>query len=111
MREAAAGVGPPMLTHPRFRSRSGLGARPSLADGYSGIPQTTGKVLMADLLDSIRQQLRERLDELRPLMSEYERLVEAERALKTETETRAVENSEGKTVDVTTVRSRRNMDL
>jgi hypothetical protein len=73
-----------MLTYPRFRCRSGLGARPSVADGYFGIPETTGKVLMADLLDSIRQQLRERLDELRPLMSEYERLVEAERALRPE---------------------------
>jgi hypothetical protein len=39
-------------------------------------------MVMADLLDSIRRQLRERLDELRPLMSEYERLVEAERALR-----------------------------
>jgi hypothetical protein len=36
---------------------------------------------MADLLDSIQRQLRERLDELRPLVSEYERLQAAETAL------------------------------
>jgi hypothetical protein len=36
---------------------------------------------MADLLDSIREQLRERLDDLRPLVSEFERLGEAERVL------------------------------
>jgi hypothetical protein len=36
---------------------------------------------MADLLDSIQRQLRERLDELRPLVSEYERLQAAEAAL------------------------------
>lgn len=36
---------------------------------------------MADLLDSTRRELRERLAELRPLVSEYERLDEAERAL------------------------------
>lgn len=34
-----------------------------------------------DLLDSIREQLRVRLGELRPLVSEYERLLQAERAL------------------------------
>lgn len=33
---------------------------------------------MADLLSSIRKQLRERLDELRPIVSEYDRLCEAE---------------------------------
>ena len=36
---------------------------------------------LADLLDSIRAQLRTRLDELRPLVREYERLQEAEAAL------------------------------
>lgn len=36
---------------------------------------------MPDLLDSIRNQLRARLDELRPLVSEYERLHEAGQAL------------------------------
>jgi hypothetical protein len=36
---------------------------------------------MTDLLDSIRAALRTRLDELRPLVREYERLQEAERAL------------------------------
>lgn len=37
---------------------------------------------MPDLLDSIRNQLRARLDELRPLVSEYERLDEAAQALR-----------------------------
>ena len=36
---------------------------------------------MADLLDSIRAQLRTRLNELRPLVRDYERLYEAEAAL------------------------------
>lgn len=36
---------------------------------------------MADLLDSIRKQLHARVMELRPLVAEYERLQEAERAL------------------------------
>jgi hypothetical protein len=36
---------------------------------------------MPDLLDSIRGQLRARLDELRPLVREYQRLQDAERAL------------------------------
>jgi len=36
---------------------------------------------MTDLLDSIRKQLRERLEDLRPLVSEFERLGEAERVL------------------------------
>jgi Winged helix-turn-helix DNA-binding len=36
---------------------------------------------MPDLLDSIRGQLRARLDELRPLVREYKRLQDAERAL------------------------------
>jgi Winged helix-turn-helix DNA-binding len=36
---------------------------------------------MADLLGSIRMQLRERLDELRPIVAEYDRLCRAERAL------------------------------
>ena len=36
---------------------------------------------LADLLNSIRAQLRTRLDELRPLVHEYERLQEAEAAL------------------------------
>ncbi len=36
---------------------------------------------MTDLLDSIRKELRARVEELRPLVSEYERLQEAERAL------------------------------
>jgi hypothetical protein len=36
---------------------------------------------LADLLDSIRARLRTRLDELRPLVREYERLQEAEAAL------------------------------
>jgi hypothetical protein len=36
---------------------------------------------LTDLLDSIRAQLRTRLDELRPLLREYERLQEAEAAL------------------------------
>jgi hypothetical protein len=36
---------------------------------------------MPDLLDSIRGQLRARLDELRPLIREYQRLQDAERAL------------------------------
>ena len=36
---------------------------------------------MADLLDSIRAELWVRLDELRPLVREYERLEEAEAAL------------------------------
>ncbi len=36
---------------------------------------------MEDLLDSVRRQLRERLDALRPYVDEYERLVEVERAL------------------------------
>jgi hypothetical protein len=36
---------------------------------------------LADLLDSIRAQLRTRLDELRPLVGEYERLQAAEAAL------------------------------
>jgi hypothetical protein len=59
-------------------------------------PQTTGKMLMADLLDSIREQLRERLDELRPLMSEYERLLEAERALSPEGPGPKSEDSRGR---------------
>ena len=37
---------------------------------------------MPDLLDSIRDQLRARLDELRPLVSEYERLHQAAQALR-----------------------------
>jgi|SRR5215204_3797033 len=37
---------------------------------------------MPDLLDSIRNQLRARLDDLRPLVSEYERLHEAAQALR-----------------------------
>jgi hypothetical protein len=37
---------------------------------------------MPDLLDSIRGQLRARLDELRPLVREYQRLQDAERALR-----------------------------
>ena len=36
---------------------------------------------MTDLLDSIRAELRTRLEELRPLVREYERLQEAEAAL------------------------------
>jgi hypothetical protein len=36
---------------------------------------------MPDLLDSIRGELRARLDELRPLVHQYERLQDAERAL------------------------------
>ena len=36
---------------------------------------------LTDLLDSIRAQLRTRLDELRPLVREYERLQDAEAAL------------------------------
>jgi hypothetical protein len=36
---------------------------------------------MPDLLDSIQRQLRERLDELRPLVVEYQRLAAAEQAL------------------------------
>jgi hypothetical protein len=36
---------------------------------------------LADLLDSIRAQLRTRLEELRPLVGEYERLQAAEAAL------------------------------
>ena len=40
----------------------------------------TGGLPMPDLLDSIRGQLRARLDELRPLVREYERLQGAERA-------------------------------
>jgi hypothetical protein len=36
---------------------------------------------LIDLLDSIRAELRTRLDELRPLVREYERLQEAEAAL------------------------------
>jgi hypothetical protein len=36
---------------------------------------------MAELLDSIRRELRTRLDELRPLVREYERLQRAEAAL------------------------------
>jgi hypothetical protein len=36
---------------------------------------------MPDLLDSIVKELRERLQELRPLVAEYERLQAAERAL------------------------------
>jgi hypothetical protein len=36
---------------------------------------------LADLLDSIRAQLRTRLDELRPLVGEYDRLQQAEAAL------------------------------
>jgi hypothetical protein len=36
---------------------------------------------MPDLLDSIRGQLRARLDELSPLVDEYQRLQDAERAL------------------------------
>ena len=36
---------------------------------------------LTDLLDSIRAELRTRLDELRPLIREYERLQEAEAAL------------------------------
>jgi hypothetical protein len=36
---------------------------------------------MPDLLDSVREQLRARLDELRPLVREYQRLQDAERAL------------------------------
>ena len=36
---------------------------------------------MPDLLDSIRGQLRARLDELHPLVREYQRLQDAERAL------------------------------
>ena len=39
---------------------------------------------MADLLDSIRRQLRQRLDDLRPLVSEYERLQSADTALGSE---------------------------
>jgi len=37
---------------------------------------------MPDLLDSIREQLRARLDELRPLVREYQRLQDADRALR-----------------------------
>lgn len=44
---------------------------------------------MTDLLDSIRRQLRTRLDDLRPLVREYERLEEAERALSDEPPTNA----------------------
>ena len=36
---------------------------------------------MTDLLDSIRRQLQSRLDDLRPVVREYEQLEEAERAL------------------------------
>jgi DNA-binding transcriptional ArsR family regulator len=36
---------------------------------------------VTDLLDSIRRQLRTRLDDLRPMVREYERLEEAEKAL------------------------------
>jgi hypothetical protein len=39
---------------------------------------------MPDLLDSIRDQLRARLDELRPLVSEYERLHDAAQALRSD---------------------------
>jgi hypothetical protein len=38
---------------------------------------------MADLLESVRRQLRERLDELRPAVQEYEQLSAAESALLT----------------------------
>jgi hypothetical protein len=41
----------------------------------------TGGLPMPDLLDFIRAQLWARLDELRPLVREYERLHDAERAL------------------------------
>jgi Winged helix-turn-helix DNA-binding len=44
---------------------------------------------MPDLLDSIREQLRARLDELRPLVREYQRLQDAERALGDEPPIRA----------------------
>jgi hypothetical protein len=36
---------------------------------------------VTDLLDSIRRQLQSRLDDLRPMVREYERLEEAQRAL------------------------------
>ena len=39
---------------------------------------------MTDLLDSIRRQLQSRLEDLRPMVLEYERLEEAERALRDE---------------------------
>lgn len=44
---------------------------------------------MTDLLDSISRQLRTRLDDLRPMVREYERLEEAERALSDEPPTNA----------------------
>ncbi len=43
---------------------------------------------MADLLDSIRRELRTRLDELRPLVREFERLQRAEAALNDESPSR-----------------------
>jgi Winged helix-turn-helix DNA-binding len=50
-------------------------------DGYARSRQPPEDSGLADLLDSIRAQLRTRLDELRPLAREYERLQEAEAAL------------------------------
>jgi hypothetical protein len=44
---------------------------------------------VTDLLDSIRRQLRTRLDDLRPMVREYERLEKAERALSDEPPTNA----------------------
>ena len=44
---------------------------------------------MTDLLDSIRRQLRTRLNDLRPLVRDYERLEDAERALSDEPPTGA----------------------
>jgi hypothetical protein len=41
----------------------------------------TGGLRMPDLLDSIRRELRARLDELRPLVREFQRLEDAHRAL------------------------------
>ena len=38
---------------------------------------------MADLLESVRRQLRERLDELRPVVEEYKRLIAVESVLLT----------------------------
>jgi hypothetical protein len=59
---------------------------PLVAEGACGCMGTlaiaiTGGLRMPDLLDSIRRELRARLDELLPLVREFERLEDAHRAL------------------------------
>jgi hypothetical protein len=61
----------------------GRAAAPEPLDGPSGTLRAAVATTPPDLLDSIRQQLRQRLAELRPLVAQHERL----QALGTETAT------------------------